>query len=102
MNVEHVHEHADLQSVALEPGIAGPSDLDDAAVGGRNHGARGGGNGARRVAEELQDEERAEPQRHRPPPAEGEADNESDRHGNPEEWPALAGDDGMRVRGVHY
>jgi hypothetical protein len=34
MNIEHVHEHADLESIAVEVGIAALPDGNDLAVGG--------------------------------------------------------------------
>src|SRR3954465_15042458 len=50
---------------------------------------------ARQVAEELQHEERDEPERQRPPPAHGKSHHERDGERDRDERPALAGDDGM-------
>jgi hypothetical protein len=39
-DIEYVHEHADQQRVAVEIRVARLADLDDPAVGGRQHGIR--------------------------------------------------------------
>ena len=58
MHVEHVHEHADLERVAVEIRIARLLDADDLAVGRRKHGVGLARHLARRIAEELRDEQR--------------------------------------------
>ena len=98
MRVEHVHEHADLQRIAVEVGVAAFFHRDDAAVGGRDHGVGIVRNVARRVAEELQDEKRHQPERNRPPSPQVPDDQRSDDCRG-EERPAFPGDDGVGIRG---
>lgn len=97
MHVEHVHEHADLQRVAIEMGIAGALDLDDLAVGGREHGVLLRRHDARRIAEELQDEDEHERAQHRECPLPERAERDGERCGDRDEGPALAGKEWMRI-----
>jgi len=63
MHVEHVHEHAQLQGLALHVWIVRAAHLDDAAIG-RDSTARGSSGTSRGgIAEELQDEQRKQPER---------------------------------------
>ena len=61
MHVEHVHEHADLERVAVEIRIARLPDADDPAVGRGEHGVGIARNGPRRIAKELDDEQHHQP-----------------------------------------
>ncbi len=102
MDVEHVHEDADLERVALQVRVACRLDLDDPAVGRREHGAGIARERARRIAEELQDEQRGEPREApRPSQMSGHGERDGRDQGQRDEQPALAGDDRMRIVGFH-
>src|SRR6188508_1306945 len=95
MHVEDVHEDADLERRDVAVRIGGVADHDHLPVGRAEHEALVLGNLARRVAEELQDEDRGEPEGQRPP-AEEIRDDRGDDRGEGEEGPALPRDDRMR------
>jgi hypothetical protein len=99
VHVEHVHEHADQQRVAVGVGVADLLDLDDAAIGRRQHDALLGRHRARRVAEELHDEGQREPAQHREEPGQEERREHRDEEGDRDEGPALLGED--RVGVIH-
>src|SRR5438105_1152279 len=98
MHVEDVHEDADLQRITVEPGIASIAHEQHAPIGGTQDEALAGRDLARRVAEELQDEECDDPERSRPP-AEEIGRERRDRHREREKGPAFPRDDRMRVVG---
>ena len=102
VHVEHVHEHADLERVALQVRVLRPAHLDHAAVGGRQHRARVVGHLARRIAEELQDEER---RRARTAPTTTSPAGKPTSRETPtaisEEKPPFPGDDRMGVAPRH-
>src|SRR5487761_1919293 len=96
VNVEHVHEYADLDRVAVEIGVAHFLHCHDAAVRGRHHRLRITRHLARRIAEKLQHEHGDEPERNRPKETEpGHQRRRGD--GEREEGPAFPGDKGVRI-----
>src|SRR5487761_2451553 len=96
VNVEHVHEYANLDRVAVEVGIARFLHRHDAPVRGRHHRLRITRYLAPGVAEKLQHEHGDEPERNRP--KETEPGHQRRRGaGEREEGPAFPGDKGVRI-----
>ena len=101
MRIEHVHEHAELERIALEVRISGALDHDDTTVGGRQHCVRFGRYRTRRIAEKLEHEHSDQPENDRPGPA-GEQRHSDCRHERErEKQPAFARDDGVGIVGTH-
>ena len=63
MNIEHVHEDADLEGLAIQVRIDGFLDHYDATIGGRDN-ALGSATGNRpaRIAEKLNTEDENDPE----------------------------------------
>src|SRR6185503_8487694 len=96
MNVEDVHEDADLHGLRVAAiRIRRFAHHDDAAVGGAEHEARALRDLARGIAKELQDEDRDEPEGRRPPPEEVRDDRRDDRRER-KERPTFPRDDRVR------
>jgi hypothetical protein len=85
MHVEHVHEHADLERVAVEIRIARLLDADDLAVRRGKHGIGLARHLARRIAEELGDEQHGEPRDESEEPESGPRQTDGDDDGEGEE-----------------
>ena len=96
MDVEDVHENAYLEGAALQIGVIGLLDHNDAAVGGRND-ALGPATGdlAGRIAEELDTEDEDHPEGQRPGACIGS--QQGNDQGGGDEGPAFLGDKGMRI-----
>ena len=97
MDIEHVHEHADLQRIALEIRIAALLDCHNSAVRRRQHGIRLRRHDTRRIAEELQHEQRREPREHGQDPVLADRQQQCDDERDRDEQPAFARDDWMRI-----
>ena len=97
MNVEHVHEDAELERVAVEIGVTCALHLDDATVGRRQHRVGVVRHHAGRIAEELKDEERCEPRQRRHHPPLRDRQEQRDRDGDREIRPAFAGNDRVGI-----
>src|SRR4029079_438148 len=101
MDIEHVHEHADLERVPIEIRITRGFDQYYAAVRRRQHRLRALRNRARRIAKELKDENEHDPRKYRrhQPADPGQCDR--NQRGQAKERPAFAGNDRMRIVFVH-
>src|SRR6266542_5040335 len=101
MHVEHVHEHADLERIAIEVRVTRALDFQHAPVCRTEHRARPVGRVTRWITKELDDEGDGDPRQDRDRPQRRERQRKRDHDGERDIRPALAGDQRMRIGNFH-